>query len=217
MNEAVKAIVVAGGCGRRLHLRRPKSSLELEGRSLIWWTVKSLRDAGMQPIDVFVDDAKWADVFRRQVCGPGVRVINDPGYSSTFILFREHCPSNGTCLFAYGHAPRLPQHYSALVTYDAPLVASVVDHTSRRHRITGPGGGLLEPPFLVRPPSVRMQGISSWQDFFLANLHDASLKLHIGLGEFNFAQEWAAYQAYLHQTLLSGKPGAEEVLPRIPT
>lgn len=200
MTQAIKAIVVAGGRGCRLHLRRPKSSLEFGGRSLIWWTVRSLRDAGIEAIDVFVDDVKWAEEYRAQLRGLGIEVISDPGYPSTFILFREHCPSRGACLFTYGHAPRSAQYYSDLLASDAPLVASVVKETSMRRRISGPRGEALEPPFLIRVPDVDMRGASNWQQFFEMNLRITSLKSHLTMGEFNFEHEWAAYQRYMRET-----------------
>lgn len=198
--DILRAIVAAGGHGRRLNLDRPKSSLEFKGKSLIWWTVSSLREAGFEVIQVCVDDATWADEFAKQLEKfSGVRIIHDLSYPSTFLLFRDYSKKDATSLFTYGHAPRPAKSYEQLLTIRSPVVASVVTQTSMRQRVVAAGGVHLEPPYLIRLADVCVGEASNWQQFFEKHASVLRLAPRLDVGEFNLKAEWIAYQAYMRK------------------
>ena len=191
------AIVAAGGFGRRLHLGRPKSSLLFDGRPLIWWTARGLRDAGFGPVDVYVDDAEWLARFRAELSElDGVRFFCDAGYG-TYYIFRNHCEPTGECLFAYGHAPRIAACYSSLIASNGPLVASTVARTSMRVPLVAGAAGFFEPPFLIRVHELEWGGVSSWHDLFARNAERVVPGAELVVGEFNAPCEVLAYRDYM--------------------
>jgi len=197
-----RAIVAAGGRGNRLHLGRPKSSLLFLNRSLLWWTVLSLRKAGFCEIDVFVNDSRWVDEFRNEIYDiEGINILEDEGYPNTFLLFRDNTCKPHTYLFAYGHAPRPPADYARLAYYQTALVASAVRGTSKRQRIVSLDGQLLEPPFLVRTSSIETFAAQDWLRFFETNYASLSISPNLEIAEFNSSDEWASYQDYLEKRL----------------
>jgi hypothetical protein len=199
---ALGAIIAAGGHGQRLQLGYPKSSLKHRGQSLIWWTSYSLVAAGVKHIDVYVDDAQWVNIFSEELRNfVQVRVVQDFGYESTFLLFREHCSRFSKCLFTYGHAPRPPQVYTSLLTHDVPIIACRVETSSMRHPLRLLRDKLLEPPYLIQPSSVELDTARNWQSFFERNMERLTLGVELGIGEFNTKAEWLAYRAYMQDKL----------------
>lgn len=196
--EFARAMIAAGGRGNRLYLGRPKSSLLFLNRSLLWWTVNSIRIAGCLNIDIFVNDAEWRDEFKTQLKDfDGVNVRQDPGYENTFLMFQANIREEYDYLFTYGHAPRQPSDYQRLAAYSTDVVVSSVSTTSKRHLVTA-FGRLLEPPHLVRRPLLKYIEAENWQEFFEDNIDDLSIAPNLEIPEFNSPDEWKLYQSYLH-------------------
>jgi hypothetical protein len=194
-------MIAAGGRGNRLYLGRPKSSLLFLNRSLLWWTVNSIRTAGYLHIDIFVNDAEWREEFKIQVADfDGVNVRQDVGYENTFLMFRANIKEGYDYLFTYGHAPRQPSDYRRLADYPTPVVASSVTTTSKRHLVTG-FGRLLEPPYLIRRPLIKRIQAENWQKFFESNIDALSIAPDLEISEFNSPDEWKLYQSYLEHRL----------------
>ncbi len=88
MAVAIRAVVLAAGKGTRMRSARPKMLHELCGRPMLWWVLRTLRDAGVDDVTVVTNGA----------LAPHVGLIaEDAGHARARTVLQE--PQLGT-----GHA-----------------------------------------------------------------------------------------------------------------
>ena len=203
MIKEITAIVAAGGTGSRLGLTHPKSGLLYKGHSLIYWTAYSLYLAGVNNINIYVNNKLWANKFKDELHFiPGCQVIVDPGYDNTFQLFKAYYSLSEKYLFTYGHTPRPVASYKKLISFEESLNYSCVQKTTKKSPIKT-AIGLIEPPYMVEPSKLSIDELDSWQDFFQENCSTSGKFIELKIGEFNYLCDWLNYQTYLASTMFS--------------
>ena len=99
-----RAIVLAAGKGTRMKSARPKVLHELCGRSMLWWVLEALRDAGIDEIVVVTNPE-----LDPLLAGAGVHTVVQPEQLGTGHAVRIALdaiePGDGYIVVAYGDMP----------------------------------------------------------------------------------------------------------------
>jgi bifunctional UDP-N-acetylglucosamine pyrophosphorylase/glucosamine-1-phosphate N-acetyltransferase len=137
----VRAVVLAAGKGTRMKSARPKVLHELCGRPMLWWVLRTLRDAGVADVTVVTNGelASHVDAVAESAGHASIRgVLQEPqlgtGHAVQMAL-AGLAPSAGTLLVLNGDMPLVEveliaraiaarEHALALVTARMPLPSS---------------------------------------------------------------------------------------------
>jgi CTP:molybdopterin cytidylyltransferase MocA len=167
-----EAMIAAGGYGRRFigsgsPTGRPKSLMMGVSRPMVVSTAENAREAGFRTLLVLNNRPEWHHELK-EVLAPfdGVDVVEDAGYSSTFLLAQNFAEKMDTrFLFLYGHAPRPAEHLRYLAKLKDQISASAFENSTKTKVI--PRGKLfLEPPYMVDCGSIVASNASDWASYF---------------------------------------------------
>jgi hypothetical protein len=198
MSNSIRAIISAGGTGRRLGLGFPKSCLVHSGHSLVYWNALSLHLSGVQAIDIYVNNNYWARLIERELTViPKCQIFVDKGYENTFLLFKEYYNPKEKIMFVYGHSPQTAVWYKKFSVVQDFLVVSSVIRTSKRQPVAISDSIYIEPPYLIEVDKVNIEAINTWSEFFEKNRSLVNAQTRLKIEEFNYRHEWFRYESYL--------------------
>ena len=102
---------------------------------------------------------------------------------------------NDRFIFAYGHAPRPAEHIKTLLEAQGQIVATGLAASSKKQPI--PLGQLfVEPPYALSQETLMRRSSANWTTFFLAQRRATHVVPIGGPPEFNYVDEFLAYQSY---------------------
>lgn len=189
-------IVAAGGYGTRLNVYKPKSRLEVAGKTLLDHVIYSLRSVNPRKIIICCgEDRAWYEWVEKSYIGTANAVFSNSNQSSLALVQSRTGELAERILFLYGHAPRPASHIEKLINTNFPFSATSVWSSSRRDPIKGSGGRYLEPPFFFYK-RVLAPYHHTWKSV-LKSCKSRELSLN-GPGEFNEENEFLEYVEYLN-------------------
>jgi hypothetical protein len=193
------AIIAAGGYGRRLRSRCPKSLLRVADVSMLQYTLHEVAKLGLKKILVYTDRPEYLTQYS-EICTQygidNIQVI--PHVKSTFeIIKRYHATSDNDILFLYGHIPHSLNHYSKLFRASGSLVCSAHDKSTMKRLNAIKVNLFLEPPYLIDHSLLKNIQSENWQDFFKNSPFQPSYILDDAPNEFNYYQEYVTFRNFV--------------------
>lgn len=102
---SVRAVVLAAGKGTRMKSGLPKVLHDLCGRPMLWYTLRSLRDAGIDDVLVVTNDELQSRIGEFDVPGVVQAEQLGTGHAVKIALERLNPRSQGRVVVAYGDMP----------------------------------------------------------------------------------------------------------------
>lgn len=143
----LRAIVLAAGKGTRMKSARPKVLHEICGRPMLWYVLRSLRDAGIDEIVLVTNDELDAHVASFGVTGVIQREQLGTGHAVKVALEAMPAHDGGRIVVAYGDMPLIPDEtfralIGALDGASLSLVTAKMGAGSNFGRIVRNAGGV---------------------------------------------------------------------------
>jgi bifunctional UDP-N-acetylglucosamine pyrophosphorylase / glucosamine-1-phosphate N-acetyltransferase len=127
---SIRAIVLAAGKGTRMKSARPKVLHEVCGRPMLWYVLRSLRDAGIGDIVVVASEELQAHLAHFEVAGIVQREQLGTGHAVRIALRALVPRENGRILVASGDMPLVPddifRRVAASLDSDEPAAMALV-------------------------------------------------------------------------------------------
>ncbi len=199
-------IVAAGGYAKRMGILEPKPMLAIEGKTLLEYTLVSLKDAGVKNIIVFSNRTDFINQQYKIVQNfSGIQLVEDNGISSTIELLymaREIYKATNY-LFCYGNAPRTSDIYREMSNCKKEVGAIIIKKSSRRDLIQK-GDTFLEPPFFINESKINLFGhYRLWSELF-KDCKNSTYHSYIDAPpEFNDHIEWYKYRRYVYSHIIN--------------
>jgi hypothetical protein len=200
--QKYEAMVAAGGFGQRYHEEcglagPPKSLLMGVSRPLLLSTIEQVCAAGYGSILVLNNRPEWQSTIQSLLDPfPGVIVVEDFGYPSTFLLARSFAENmRERFLFLYGHAPRLAQEISRLGNLSGTTIVSGLAASSKR-KLIRKSNVFIEPPYVVNRRSLLASSVLDWSAYFEEQEDECVVSALDGPPEPNTRTEIEGYLAH---------------------
>jgi CTP:molybdopterin cytidylyltransferase MocA len=195
-------MIAAGGFARRMGAAgdsqgRPKSLFFGASRPFVVSTVRNALEADCRRPLVLSNRPEWNDNLRHALAHiDGVDVVEDIGYSSTFLLARDFASRmQDRFLFLYGHSPRPAEQLQKLVGLGTAVAASGYKNSTKVKTVVR-GELFLEPPYLVDRRSILTSHVSDWASYFDEVSNDLGIFVSDGPAEPNTRAEMDQYVRY---------------------
>ena len=142
---SVRAIVLAAGKGTRMKSATPKVLHQLCGRPMLWYSLRALRDAGIEDVVVVTNDELQPQMEQFGVRGIVQTQQLGTGHAVKIALDAMDARDGGRVIVAYGDMPLVtPEIFTtileslssaamSLVTVRMPLIRSSMRAVCQRH------------------------------------------------------------------------------------
>ena len=177
----------------------PKSLLEVNGRTLLEYTVENMSELKLPEIYVFCDDNEINEIKYHNILAryENAKLIVCDSYDSTltvvqnFIgLFSEYI------LFLYGNSPNSAKYLDSLMTSE--MTVSCYDESTKKNKIRV-NGKFLEPPYFIKRSLIYDSPAITWLTFFTMNKDKIKFVKDDGPCEFNSKEEFMVYKNYIRE------------------